>query len=294
MNIIFVSQHKYWGGLQNNGGSKTIIRSAETLQDMGHKVTIWTHTNRYNWHKPKVNIVPHIGIKLLRREFDVAIAVSVSDIDIVNKTFGNKVRKFWWCRGEESWQCPKERTIKKSKKIDVIVNSSWLLDRFQGAELCYAGLDLDFWKSLFNVKPCIGYLHNKSHKTKNVAFAKKVLNELVDPMIVRIKGKSNDEELRQAYSKCGVWLATSTSEGFHGPPAESALCGALVVYKDTPSGGTGDYCTPSTGMPYRTLEECVQAIENPDYSKVAKMQEVLKNKIGSRKKCMKRFVELIS
>jgi len=71
------------------------------------------------------------------------------------------------------------------------------------------------------------------------------------------------------------------------------LSGALIAYYNIPSGGTLDYCSEKTAMPFTDTLECISAIENPDFSKVAKMQKLLREKIGSRVDNMKKFVNLI-
>ena len=298
MKICFVSQHKYWGGIQNNGGSKTIIRSAETLKELGHKVVIWTHTNKYTWHKPKVKITPHLkGTK----KFDAAIAVSVSDIDIVNTYFGLKVNKFWWARGIEKWQMPKNKIVKKARKIKVIVNATHLLKHFPKAKVCYAGLDLDWWKNYgiacyIKDKATFGCLYSKRHKTKRYDLFKKIQKPMSDKMHAEFKklnGHLNDKQLRQFYNQCDIWFAPTELEGFHNVPAEACLCGCLVVCNRRDSNGMGDYATEDTAMRYTGYDELLEAIENPDFSKIPKMQKLLREKIGSREKNMKRFVELI-
>jgi len=47
-------------------------------------------------------------------------------------------------------------------------------------------------------------------------------------------------------------------------------------------------------MRYDTWDELISCIENPDFSKVSKMQKVLREKIGNREDNMRKFVEILS
>ena len=47
-------------GLGNNGGSRTLIKCAETLKELGVDVKICSPTNRYSWHKISVEVVKRI------------------------------------------------------------------------------------------------------------------------------------------------------------------------------------------------------------------------------------------
>jgi hypothetical protein len=55
----------------------------------------------------------------------------------------------------------------------------------------------------------------------------------------------------------------------------------------------GDYATEETAMRYSTEDELMDCLDNPDYSKVEKMQKILREKIGSRSENMKRMVKLL-
>lgn len=291
MKICFVGLHKYWGGLANGGGSKTIIKSAEVLRKLGYRVDIAAVNDRHTWvkHPPIIHKIP--------KDTDVAIANSVSDIDIVLKSKAK--RKFWWARGIETWQMPLNRIKKKAKKINVIVNASHLLEYFPHGNLCYAGLDLDYWedKNKPNSSYCwIGSLYSKQHNTKRYDLFKKLQKDLHGKgkyVYTTLKNNKNDEELKHLYKFCAIWFAPTELEGFHNVPAEANLCGCLVICNRMSTNGMGDYAAEETAMRFSSWNECLAAIKNPDFSKVKKMQKVLREKIGSREKNMKRFVGLI-
>jgi len=289
MKICFVANHKRWGGLANNGGSKTIIRSAETLKELGHTVKILTNSNKYTWHDPKCKIIKKVKHP---DKYDVAIAVSVSEINNTIEQFP-KSRHFWWVRGFETWRMPEEKIIKKAKKIEVLVNSSWLLQKFPHGKVAFAGLDLDFWndKDRTNMVKW-GAMRYYKHDTKR--------SDLIDSYlypdsyrIINIDSKYDDKNLMEIYKDCDVWFAPTELEGFHNVPAEANLCGCMVVCNRLDSNGMGDYATDETAMRYTGYDEMLACIENPDFSKVEKMQKLLREKIGDRTSCMKKFIKLI-
>jgi len=189
---------------------------------------------------------------------------------------------------------PKDKIMKKAKKISVIVNATHLLKHFPKAKVCYAGLDLDFWgtKPWLELKNTIGFMKYEKHKTKRNDLMDK-LKKKYSTIELNIKGKCNDKELKELYRSIDIYVAPTELEGFHNVPAEACLCGCLIVCNRRDSNGMGDYATDETAMRYTGWDELLEAIENPNFSKVAKMQKLLKEKIGNREKNMKRFVRLI-
>lgn len=293
MNILFNASVC---GLGNNGGTKTIIRCAETLQAMGHNVIIWAEVNKYNWHKTEIKILKHgnyfsyIDIEILVSSWELPLR---NTINLHNKTY-------WYCRGWETWVHGEECLINQSKLFvekggKIICNSSWLVNKFASydisAELCFAGLDLDFWNDeeiLTKKSDRIGGMIYDRHKTKNSDLIRKYCN-----YILSIKSGYNDIKLMTFYKNCDIWLSPTELEGFHNVAAEANLCGCLVVCNRLDSNGMGDYATEETAMRYTGYDELLACLENPDFSKTKKMQTVLREKIGNREKNMQRFIELI-
>ena len=154
----------------------------------------------------------------------------------------------------------------------------------------------------------IGSLYHSKHKTKGWALFREIAgrlggeHEYVGFGLSRPKDTSwlsvylknpKRRDLVNLYSSCGIWLSASTLEGFFNVPAEAAMQGCLIVAIDSSLNGTKDYCSDDTAMMFKTTEEALECIKNPDYSKVPKMQDILVNKIGNRKKNMEKFVELL-
>lgn len=303
MRICFVALHPYWGGLANGGGTRTILKSAEVLRDMGHRVDIAACADRFTWfaHPPIITKIP--------KDSDVVVAVSASEVNLVLKQAPASARPVWWMRGWETWQRPKEKILAKAAKIQTFTNSTWLRDKLRrhmiGAELCYAGLDLDGWHAGGTRSAdafCVGALYHKFHKTKRFDLYERVCDRIDERVGKKIKRVVLNRKpfcnldipgLQDMYSQCDIWFAPTTLEGFHNVPAEASLCGALVVCADCSSNGMGDYATTETAMLFDSEQDAIDRLMNPDYEKVKKMQHVLLEKIGSRQRNMNRFVELL-
>ena len=82
-------------GLGNNGGSHTIVQSANTLQHLGHDVTILdSGKNKYNWSK--LNVKHLIGKIEDVKDSDVIIGTGVKTFESTSKSKIQK--KFLSCR----------------------------------------------------------------------------------------------------------------------------------------------------------------------------------------------------
>lgn len=280
MHIAMCSIHPYWGGINRNGGSLTILKSADTLRQLGHRVTVVSHTDRCAWYKhpPCERVIP--------KDADVCVAVSASDIRLVAKEAPRGAKRVWWMRGIEKWQMPEKDIRHQASKIKTICNAQHLVDWLGHGTLCYAGLDLDMWADEKKKRNGVGGLHNERHKTKR----SDIVEKLCDIMVT---GNSKQSELKGIYNACSTWLATSSLEGFHQMPAEAALCGCLVVGFDGPHSGTGDWLDDTTGHLFTSVEEAQESIANPDFTRVKKAQQVLREKIGNRTTNMRKFVKIL-
>lgn len=295
MKICFYASGRK-SGLANNGGSKTILRSVETLCKLGHEAYIVAKYDQFSWFKhPKVDTS-------IRQGTDAIIAVSARDVaNAVSASQG--IPTYWWMRGLERWQFPEDELIRRAKLVKVITNathlSKWLAYYDVHSSVCYAGLDLDMWNDDCSApRRCVGCLSHKVHKTKRYDLCQEIIKRTPEIFWEVLNKKPHidldDNRLKWLYNSCKIWLATTELEGFHNVPAEAALCGCLVVCNKHMHNGMSDYADDETAMRYSTIEEAIECIKNPDYSKVSKMQAHLKETIGDREKNMKRLVRLIS
>lgn len=296
MNILFDATGC---GLGNNGGSNTVVRSAEALRGLGYAVDVVARVNHYTWTKP--SITPGPG----HHSADVVVCVSVWDVDHA-LTF--MVPTFWWVRGWETWVKGEGWWLAQLKKFTdaggrLIANAQHLVDRLAAhgfdATLCYAGLDLDTWEDAApRPRECImGAMKYNRHSSKRSDSMQQVADALLpkQSLLLDIKGANTPSQLREAYNCCDVWFAPTESEGFHNVAPEACLCGCLVVCNNLPSNGMGDWATEETAMFYDPSDPggAITAIQRPDYGRVAKAQSVLREKIGSRERNMRRFVEIL-
>jgi len=310
MRIVFYCGHKYWGGLSNNGGSRTILLSAKTLSELGHEVDVVACSDKFTWFEHKNTL------KKIPKKVDAIIACSVSDIDGMYRYAPKTAKKFYWMRGLEVWQVS-EHIIKEQLQRGHrnIVNSSWLkrtLDKWNvSSDLVWQGVDINFWyqKSQLNKDgiPKIGCLYNTHHHTKRWDMFVDIMNRLKDEYKYWGLGTENPKEhldcflknpkpysLRSFYEQINIWFAPTELDSFHNCPLEAALCGALILCRKIKSNGMEDYATDETAMRFNTIDEAIEMIKNPDYSKVKKMQELIINKIGDRKTNMIKFLEVLN
>jgi hypothetical protein len=322
MHIVFYANHPYYGGLNNTGGSRTIVRSAAALRVLGHKVDVVACADRYTWDKhPKV-------LKAIPPKADVVVACSVSDIKPLLNEPWSGYRRAYWMRGLEVWQMPEKKIARRIQKLfdhggQILCNSGWLAEHVRyafsvPAELCYAGLDISERKDLGlrgrNGKTVIGCIYPASgkratfHKTKRWDMFKALALQLghknyryISYGTVKCEEKWLDNYWKQPgpdgknliYSKADIWFCPTVLEGFHNVGPEAALCGCLVVCDRGPRGGAADWADDDTAMLYVDLEEAVKCVKHPDYDKVARAQKVLVEKIGTRYENMEHLVEVL-
>ena len=304
MRIVFYANgdRSYIG---NNGGSRTIIKSAEALRGLGHDCNVVSKKDNYTWakHRSCIKDVPD--------DTDALIAVSARDVCKMCKLFPTH-KKYWWVRGIELWQFPEKNLIEKARKVKCIVNAmhlkNWLAEYGVSSELCYAGMDQWYDAKLGyqrDGKTVIGCLYNKNHKTKGWSSFKTLAKELGGQNFTYMafgndlpsaswlhvfSAQPSRMELGALYNLCDVWFSDTTLEGFHNVPAEAAMCGCLVMCNDKVHNGMGDYANRETAKIFHNRDEMVDA--NWDFSKVEKMKKLINEKIGSREKNMKRLVDI--
>ena len=138
---MVITFNAYNCGLGNNGGSRTIIKSADALSMVGHDVNICARLDNFTWfqHKSVIKNIP--------TNSNAVVAVSACDVvhSLDNAPLNSCVA--WWMRGWEIWQTDGiDGFISLAKKVPVICNSSWMVNMLAdygiNANLCFSGLDL--------------------------------------------------------------------------------------------------------------------------------------------------------
>jgi len=310
--ICFCATDSFYGGINNNGGSRTIVLSAQTLRNMGHEAEVAAVCDNLTWFEhQKIH-------KKIPKDCDACIACSVSDVADMLASAPAKAKKLWWCRLLEDYQMPKSKIIKTAKKVRTIVNSEGLKKFFSKhgvkTEIVYQGIDDDWniYRAQWN-KPTIGFLISNK-KRKNLKLVRRIIKKLGDSYDYAGYGSKNEQDeatkkttklfkyfrlspdhngLVDIYNKCDIWCSVSDSEGLHNPPMEAALCGCELACYDTPLGGTCDYANKETAWLFKDVDSAVKQIKKIDYSKNVKCRELIYNKIGTREQNMKRLLNLI-
>lgn len=310
MNILF---NACVSNLGNNGGTRTILKSAEVLRSLGHNVECLAVVDNFNWfeHKKPINYMPS--------NVDVVINVAAVDYN-VTRQLKVSTKVAWW-RAHESWSNSENilRNYYLDPVVKNIVNSVGLQQKLKnefGAEskVIYQGLDFDWWKNRklrLKDKIRIGCLHTKQPRKRWKDFVElagilgikdyeyvgmgNALSK--DRFLTDFKLNANVEELNNLYSSCHIWFAPTDSEGLHNVPMEANLCGCLIVCSDHKLNGMVlDYAFDDTAMIYkfRDIEKAARLIKNPDWSLIDNMKKVIVNKVGSRETNMKKLIKYLT
>ncbi len=305
-------------GLGNNGGSQTLIKSCETLNELGVKSDLVSDIDNFTWfkHRKCINFIP-----------ENTSAVIATGCGTVERTSKLKVaKKYWWIRAHEDWWFDDKKLLSlyNTKNIINLVNSNGLGKKIESLgcpqpyHVVYQGIDLDLWEDLNlrfqNKKIRIGCLHT-SQPRKNwkefVALAKKLGTEKYeyvgigsstakDSFLSSFTTDASKSQLKEIYSSCDIWFAPTKNEGLHNVPMEASLCGALIVCSDRSDNGMiHDYAFNNrSAFVYSNLDEAVSIIEknyNIDNSHIIKeSQKIITQDIGTRKQNMGKLIKLIS
>lgn len=289
-------------GLGNNGGSRTLIKCAETLLELKQDVVIQAELNEYTWHKPKVKIV--IGGNIPK--CDVVIASGYGSVESTVKAPAKL--KYYYLRGFEIWRATEDELFESYRKLDCLVNSEWLRNFIEAngikTQLVYPGLDLDLFFPLgIARKPMVGGLFSNRHKTKRHNDIIEIASMLNIPcqMLNKHIVSPSDSVLNKWYNTLKVWIAPTELEGLHNPPMEAGLTGCPLVCTDHYRSGMQDYViNEETALVYpaRNLyaaSECVKRLIMDDSlrNKIGmNLRNLLIEKIGTREKNMKKLLEI--
>jgi len=325
MQILF---NLLYTGLGDNGGSLSIIKSANTLSELGHDVKIVSSGSNYNtWEKLKV---PHVIPTSSGGPFpsaDVVIATGIKSVASTNM-FDAKL-KLHWIRGWEIWNRPEKKIVKILKESPTIkiVNSICLQNKLKqfGIDpyVIRPGYDFDDYFPI-NIRipkqVVLGGLYNEGgkRKTKRTQWIFECYKRLKDkfgqklslvmygnegfPSIQEFVFYSNPTipQKNYVYNTTDIWLVPSELEGLHIPPAEAMLTGAVPVTTSAEMSGTQDYITHNeTGIvSENNLESFIMEVEKlvKDPEKRKRLGEKGRERIlslGDRTTNMKRLIELL-
>ena len=313
-------------GFGNNGGSLTLIRSANTLSDLGHDVkVIDSGKNMHTWTTLKV---PHLRPKNIDAipNADVVIATGYKSVGATLQLPKRCGLKAHYIRGWETWNMPERAIINKVLKKPTlkIVNSIGLqrklLKSGVRSSIIYPGYDTDIFYPTERKKSrqfvVLGGLLNKRHirikrhdwvieasnRLKKECYAKLFMfgaDSMSGTIIDNYVKQPDEKRKNNFYNHIDIWLAPTIQEGLHMPPAEAMLTECPVVGTDAPLSGMHDYLIhEQTGLVsknnFDSFFNCVkQLVEDKDlrieYGRQARSKIM---EIGSREKNMKKMVEL--
>lgn len=316
MKIAFYNDHHYWGGLANNGGSRTILLSTKTLNAMGHEAVVVTHHDRFTWFKhPKpVHKVP--------KDVDVVVAVSISDVyDLVHGPIPWN-QYAYWARPFETWQMDMQQIctlLRSFIKIDgiILVNSIWqqreLAENGIDSTVVYQGYDEPpggiFSMPLWEDPIYIGCQYSTKDRKKWDHFVK--LHDILgdkeyrydafgdekckEKWLTQYLRRPSHDLLTGFYRGCHFFFCPNKLEGLYNCAIEAALNGCLLVVNAYyPRNGMMDYCDETTAEMYADAEDAARHIRNPNTCKVEACQKRIVEKIGTRERNMARMVEVLS
>ncbi len=301
-------------GLANNGGSRTVIRCAQTLEKLGHRCDIVATVDSFNWfeHKAPVPFIPW--------DTDVVVATACTTVETTLQS--NVKKKAWYIRGHETWMWDEAVLAKLyNNELFKITNSNGLKRKIESlggsAVVVPQGVDLDLWydEAVASTRVFrIGCLHQKKKTKRWEDFVK--LAEILgtdgyeyvgfgdtmrdDSFLTSFLCEPTVEELRNLYSTCHVWFAPTELEGLHNVPMEAAMCGCLIVCSASPMNGMMyDYAfdgQTAIVYPQRDIEYAADAIKRCDWAMeymIPNMQSFLRTQMGSREHNMEKFVDIL-
>lgn len=263
-------------GIGNNGGSKTIIESANTLQELGCDVTLVDNGKNYNtWNPIKCN---HMIIKNFK-DFpygDVVIATGYKTVDSTIRLSEKCGKKVHWIRALELWNYTEQEIFNKilNNNLKKIVNSICLQRKLSQygikSKIIRPGHNFDeiFPLEIRNDnKIIIGGLYNEGVKRskKRTEWIFEVYNKIKNKYDIELWMFGSDgtpkfhvdkyfknpdiETKNKIYNKIDIWLSPSLLEGLHIAPAEAMLTKCCVVGTNAEMSGTEDYLVDnSTGL----------------------------------------------
>lgn len=317
-------------GLGDNGGSSTIIKSANTLVELDHEVYIVdSMPNKHTWTPLKAQ---HIKPKRDSQipDADVIIATGYKSVGPTVSAPERCGIKTHWIRAWEHWQMSDGEIIQKVLNQPTIkfVNSICLKDKLAmyniDSHIVRPGYDLDIIKPLgirnHDLNPVLGGLfragiHGQRKRTEWVLRAASAIKKRFqgvrlfmfgsepnpgNPVIDQYLRRPDMKQKLNFYNSIHIWLAPTMSEGLHMPPAEAMMTECPVVGTSAPLSGMQDYLThEKTGIitadDLRSFTDGIMMLVSNKNKRIQYGENARERilEIGDRKKNMSKFVKLI-
>jgi len=327
MRIIFDLRNV---GLGNNGGSLTLIKSGNTLLEMGHDVYfVDSMRNQHTWNLLKAK---HMIVKKEKElpNADIIIATGYKSVKPTVQAPERCGVKAHWFRAWETWQGTESWIIQNILKAPTMkfVNSLCLRNRLLkhgvSSRILRPGYDFNELYPLEKVETkdiILGGLYTEGKhvpiKRPNWIFETlEYLQKKYDnvklwmfgtPKKARYNGidfySSNPSinEKNIFYNAIHIWLAPASQEGLHMPPAEAMMTGCPVVATNAEMSGTQDYMIHKvTGLVsdnnLNAFKESVEILYKHPHARKEMGENALNRikELGSRKQNMQKLVDFIS
>jgi len=331
MRIIFDFRNV---GMGNNGGTLTVVKSANTLVEMGHDVFIIdSFRNQHTWNKLNAeHIIPKNNNRI--PDADIIIATGYKSVSTTVTAPGRCGLKVHWIRGWETWQLSEKQIVERvlSAPTLKLVNSICLQNKLKqfnfDSTIIRPGYDYEelyplpktaAWANKDFVVLGGLYTEGKHVPIKrpgwifhvadvlNKKYKNVVLTMFGAPKIMKVKSvkfyysNPSIEEKLKFYNQIDIWLAPTRQEGLHMPPAEAMMTECPVIATNAEMSGTQDYMVHgATGLVSEnnldSFLECTEILYKNSYYRTKAGQEARKQiiRLGSRKENMRKFVNLIS
>jgi glycosyltransferase involved in cell wall biosynthesis len=317
-------------GLGNNGGSSTLIKSGNTLVDMGHEVFfIDSMKNQHKWTPLKAeHIMINDNVSKIPNA-DIIIATGYKSIGPTVKAPDKCGVKTHWIRGWETWQMSESDIVKRVLQAPTIklVNSmdlKYKLEKYKcRSYLVRPGYDFGELYPTYtrdNKKEVVlGGIYlsgqrgsrKRTHWLFNTARQMKTKygnvkfflfgneNYPGDNLIDKYIKRPNMKEKNLFYNSIDIWMAPSYLEGLHIPPAEAMMTGCPVVSTKAEMSGVRDYIVDGeSGI--LSKNDMIEFLKNVEYlynnveyrKKLGRAAIKSIENIGDRKKNMQIMIDL--
>lgn len=319
-------------GLGNNGGSRTIVRSANALKKLGVEIIVLdSMPSEYTWDKLNIK---HLIIKS-DKDLPGADFIIATGFNSVQKTLDAPNicgKKIWYIRGWETWNTNEEKLIRTIQNQDIvkIVNGRCLQDKLLKfevrSEVIRPGYDFDefyFTNSrVNNSKLTLGGILNFGRKrnSKRSEWILNVYNNLIKNGIdvdIKLYGCERNpigfggkyianptiEQKNKIYNSVDFWLSPTELEGLHNVAAEAMLTKCIIIGTSAEMNGMKDYLVHNvTGIESLNKFDCFYEtikyyIQNYNKEFCALLGDNARKAIlsfGSREDNMRKLIEYLS
>ena len=257
MNIAFYALQS---GLNNNGGTNTIVGTVKALRALGHNAFIISIVDNYTMEDhPQCISVPAPA--------DVVVGVSYMDIERMHCDYPN-TPKCWWMRLWDSDKIQDAEIHALANAQPVITNAHWIRQRLLQvgchAVLLRQGIDDEFWVPDASKRNghVIGTCFRPEPRKRYYDFA------LLKDYMSKNDGLKFDSvigldkvRLRDWYQSIEFYISPSRMEGCPNAVIEAALCGCKIIARRNPEAGVIELLSEKQAYLYDDIAEVPKMLQ---------------------------------